>query len=338
MGRSARAGQAVFRPPELSGTLSVLTPRPRREELEIPHHHLTIFVATRQEDVPAGCVRYLSVDGSVPGHAVRWDHHVTGERINLEAMPDRFEASAYDGVGTTFADVDALASVVAVLFGGQAELPGEARAVLESASFWCDHLRAHPAHDAETNRLGRGLLDAIDAELEGDRRASGSEKFARLARDLAGRIAAGEPLPFLDAWPEQLGRAREVQRAGKLQFRGAVALVDLRDAPEIDPAAIYALHDCPVSVHVKNHEAGGPRYTVGVHPGVEAAPQDIRAALAALAQAEFAHGPPALSPEPQPGSENWGGRARVFGSPWNYGSRLSPDEVVEIVGRTCGMK
>ncbi len=301
--------------------------------MEIPHDHLIIFVATRQEDVPQGCVRYLSVDGSVPGCALRWDHHVTGERINLEAMPGRFEASEFDGVGTTFADLDALASVVAVLFGGKAELPAEARAVLESASFWCDHLRAHPEHDAATNRLGRGLLDAIDAEFEGERRAAGSAKFARLARDLARRIVAGEPLPFLDAWPEQMRRARDVQARGQLQCRGAVALVDLRDAPEIDPAAVYALHECPLSVHVREHEVGGPRYTVGVHPGVEGAPRDIRAALTALAHAEFERGPPALSPEPQPGSENWGGRARVFGSPWNYGSRLEPDEVVEIVGR-----
>jgi hypothetical protein len=307
------------------------------DTVEIPHTHLTIFVATRQEDVPPGCVRYLSVDGSVPGCALRWDHHVSGERINLEAMPERFDATGFDGVGTTFADLDALASVVAVLFGGKAELPSEARAVLESASFWCDHLRAHPGHDAETNRLGRGLLDAIDAELEGDRRAAGSDRFARLARDIAGRIANSDPLPFLDAWREQLQRARQVEQDGKLQRRGAVALVDLRDAPEIDPAAIYALHDCPLSVHVKEHEAGGPRYTVGVHPGIDGAPQDIRAALAALARAEFEHGPPALSPEPQPGSENWGGRARVFGSPWNYGSRLGPDEVVAIVARSLGL-
>src|SRR5512134_889990 len=109
----------------------------------LPNGHLVVFVATRLEEVPAGCTRYLSVDGSVPGHALRWDHHVTGERINLEAMPDVIDARDYDGVGTTLADADALASVVAVLLGGKERIPAGARGVLESASFWCDHLKAH---------------------------------------------------------------------------------------------------------------------------------------------------------------------------------------------------
>lgn len=56
-------------------------------------------------------------------------------------------------------------------------------------------------------------------------------------------------------------------------------------------------------------------------------------ALRALARAEHAHGPPALAPDPVPGAENWGGRATVFGSPWNYGSRLEPAEVAGIVER-----
>ena len=75
---------------------------------------LPCFVATRREDVPVGLVRYVSVDGSVPGAAVTWDHHVTGECINLDAMPETFDACGFDGVGTTLADLDAAASAVAV--------------------------------------------------------------------------------------------------------------------------------------------------------------------------------------------------------------------------------
>ena len=74
--------------------------------MDIVHAHLTIFVATRREDVPAGCERYLSVDGTVPGNTLRWDHHVTGHAINLDAMPERLDARSYDGVGTTLADAD----------------------------------------------------------------------------------------------------------------------------------------------------------------------------------------------------------------------------------------
>jgi hypothetical protein len=300
--------------------------------------HLVVFVATRRQDVPAGCERYISVDGTVPGYALRWDHHLSGERINLEAMPDTIDASAYHGVGTPMADADALASVVAVLLGGKARLAPEARPILESASYWCDHLQAHPDHSQAVNRLGRGLLDAVDERLEGRGRRANPRAFSRLARELAEQVDRGQPLPYSDVWPEQQRRARQIVQARRLTRCGAIALVDLRDAPEIDPAALYAEHDCPVSVHVDVHDDGAPRYTVGVHPHLDRAPSDIRPALIALARAEHAHGPPALSPSYEPGSENWGGRARVFGSPWNYGSRLQPEEVVRIVGQALGLR
>jgi hypothetical protein len=301
-------------------------------------HALLVFVATRREDVPPGCDRYLSVDGSVPGAACTWDHHVTGERINLEAMPNTFDASGYHGVGTTMADADALASVVAVLAGGKARLRPETRAVLESASYWCDHLCAHPEHSEGTNRLGRGLLDAVDSRLGGRGRRADARAFATLCHEIADLVDRGEPLPFSDVWREELERARALVAEGRLRLVGDVALVDLRDARGVDPAALYAQHDRPVSVHVELHADGGCRYSVGVHPGVPTAPRDIRPALVALSQAEFAHGPPALAPSPGPGSENWGGRARVFGSPWNYGSRLHPDEVTTIVTRSLGLR
>jgi hypothetical protein len=275
--------------------------------------------------------RTLSVDGAVPGAALTWDHHQTGERINLEAMPDEFDPSSYDGVGTTLADADALASVVAVMAGGKARLPARARAILESASFWCDHLGPHPDHDPAINRLGRGLLDAIDLRIGSLRRAAASPVFAALAAELGHAVEDGSPLPFIDTWSEQEKLAGRAVEEGRLVTHGNVALLDLRGFPRVDPGALYARHQCPVAVHVERHDDGGPRYTVGIHPGIATAPDDLRPALAALARAEYAKGAPALSPDFGPGTENWGGRARVFGSPWNYGSRLTPDQVVATV-------
>lgn len=294
---------------------------------------LKIFIATRREDVPADCVRYLSVDGTVPGFALRWDHHTTGERINLEAMPDRVDATGFDGVGTTLADMDAVVSVVAVLVGGKAELPPAVRAVFESASHWCDHLTPHAAHDAETNRLGRGLLDATAARLSGPP-AGVSERFAAACRALAEVVVRGEALPYSDAWPRQLQQAEAIARDGRLTLHDRVALIDLRDRGAIDPLALYTLHHCPVAVSYAGRDDGGLVYTVGVNPFADPRPTDLGAALRAVAAAEFAHGPPALGPEPIPGRENWGGRATVFGSPWNYGSRLRPEEVVALVSGT----
>lgn len=305
-------------------------PAPAR--LPAPHATLAVFVATRLEDVPDGCRRYISVDGSVPGAEVTWDHHVTGEPINLDAMPEVFDASGFDAVATTSPDADALVSVVAVLHGGKGRLPGEVRAVFESAAYWCDHLRGHPALDADTNRRGRGLLDHVATSITGTR-AERAQRFIELARELSARVERGEPLPFLDVWPEQVALARRLKSEGRLRPHGHVMVIELRDAPPIDPAALYAEHALPVSVHVERHDDGGPRYTVGLRPGPDVPLRDLVSALHALARAEHAHGPPALSPEPVPGAENWGGRATVFGSPWNYGSRLEPDEVAGIVER-----
>ena len=297
---------------------------------------LCIFVATRREDVPAGCARYISVDGSVPGASVVWDHHMTGERINLDAMPEVFALDGFDGIGTTLADMDAVASVVAALHGGKARLPRAAREVLEAASCWCDHLARHPAHDAETNRLGRGLLDVVAERLAGppDRATA---RFADACRLVDDAVRAGGPLPFADRFAERVERARALIATGRVRHDGGVVVVDKRGQGGIDPAALLSLDTSPVAVWVDDHKAGGLRYTVGVNPNAAAPPDDVRPALRALAAAEFAHGAPALAATPGTASENWGGRQAVFGSPWNYGSRLAPDEVVRLTRAALGV-
>lgn len=286
---------------------------------------LAIFVATRAEQVPPGVTRFISVDGSVPGASLRWDHHLTGERINLDAMPELIDTTGFDGVGTTLADADALASVVAVLLGGKSQIPGSYRAILEGASHWCDHLAPHPDLDEATSRLARGFLDAVDAQFSQE---DPSASFRDACLRTATQIRDGLPLPFSDRWPKQQRIAGQLDLAGKVIRGPHVALVDLRGAPPVDPLAVYQLHTCPVAVSIEAHPRGGLRYTVGVNPSVPDRPSDITPALRALAAAEFLHGAPCLGPDPLPGNENWGGRATVFGSPWNYPSRLPPEQVV----------
>jgi hypothetical protein len=298
--------------------------------------HLRIFVATRAGDVPAGCARLLSVDGTVPGFTRRFDHHTTGERINLDSMPDMIDARDLDGVGTTLADMDAVASVVVVLLGGRSRVPTGALAILESASHWCDHLVPHPAHDAESNRLGRGLLDTVARSLEGSH-ATVSERFSDECRKLADAIVRGAPLPYSDAFVGEQAKAEALARDGRVHSEGPVAWLDLRGRGPIDPLALYAVHRASVAVTVASRRDGGWSYSVGTNPLVEPRPADLSPALRALAAAEYAHGAPARGPEPVPENENWGGRATVFGSPWNYGSRLGPEEVVAIVKRALAI-
>jgi hypothetical protein len=290
---------------------------------------LAIFVATRREDVPRGVGRYASVDGSVPGATVVWDHHVTGEPVSLDAMPARVSLEGLEGLGTTLADTDAVVGAVVALLGGLGGVPVAYEPALRAASWWCDHLRGAPGVGAEDDRRGRGLHTYVSQALAVPRSES-SAVFGRLVREVHAAIASGLELPSAE---EAAGAVRDLRQEGRLSEHGPVALVDLRGLGEsIDPIAAYAQHRCPVAVTVADHSKGGTRYTVGVNPHVTETPADLRPALAAIARAEHAHGPPCRGVEPSPGNENWGGRATVFGSPWNYGSRLAPLEVVALVG------
>lgn len=60
---------------------------------------------------------------------------------------------------------------------------------------------------------------------------------------------------------------------------------------------------------------------------------DTRPTLPALAVVAFAQGPPALGPEASAGSETWGGRREMGGSPWNYGSQLESHTALPVHAR-----
>lgn len=306
----------------LCGTMTDAPPLPAQR---------TIFVATRLEDVPASCQRYISVDGSVPGAVICWDHHLTGERINLDAMPEFISLENIDGIGTTLADADAVASVLVALFRGKGNLTPQILAILESTSHWCDHLTPHPAHDGETNRLGRGLRDYVAERLQEGSPSSVSEHFAALCWELHRAILVGEPLPFSDRNAAEQKKVAELLAEGRLSRFGALTVVDLRGKDSVDPTTVHAAHDCSVALFVESHADGGIRYTVGINPFVPEAPRSLKPILHLLAKAEFGHGAPACGPDPVPGQENWGGRDTVFGSPWNYGSRLSIQEVAVVI-------
>ncbi len=290
---------------------------------------LVLFVATREADVPPGVRRYASVDGSVPGAVLTWDHHVSGEPVSLDSLPERVSLEGLDGLGTTLADTDAIVGAAVLLRGGLGAIDARSLAILRSASYWCDHLRKAPGVEGELDRLGRGLHEYCVRQLLRGTRSESGRFFAELVRELEGALARGEPLPYLE--PSRAA-APDLRALGRLHEHGPVALVELRGlgAP-VEPLELYAQHRCPVAVTVAEHSRHGARYTVGVNPHVDRAPRDLSPALEALARAEHAHGPPCLVPSPGPGTENWGGRATVFGSPWNYGSRLAPLEVVAIV-------
>lgn len=297
--------------------------------MTLENRHLHIFVATAESDVPADARPFVSVDGAVPGATVTWDHHHTGELLNLYAMPLSVEVSALRGIGTTMADTDAAISVALVLIGGIERLSAARRGTLEAAAHWCDLLRPHPKLDDETNASGERVHAWVTQRLtEAD---DVGRAFAQACRELARRLDAGVPLPTAEpARVADAPRVAALEAEGRIVRQGRIALVDLRGRGRVDPLAMYERVGCAVAVIVSDHETGGSRYTVGVNPFVESAPADLRPALEILAREEYRHGPPCASP--LAGHEgSWGGRASVFGSPFRYASRLDPAEVVSLV-------
>lgn len=294
-----------------------------------------MFVATQLHEIPAETRRFASVDGTVPGATVVWDHHRSGEAINLDAMPDEIRVEDYDGVATTMVDADAVCSAAVFLLGGKSLVSPHILAILEAASFWCDHLSPHPACDETANHLGRGLLAWVHEASAG--RPPRSALFSRLTGELFDAIRAGEPLPYRDPDDGAVLLARQIRGLGRLREHRGVAILDLTGLDRIDLRESYRQHACAVAVLLTTHRAGGAQYTVGVNPEVDAPLSDLHEALVALASEEFAFGPPCIAPDPVPGAENWGGRATVFGSPWNYGSRLSPEQVAEVVSVSLGL-
>lgn len=299
-------------------------------------HPLPIFAATRPDQIPPGIARFIAVDGTVPGAALTWDHHRSGEPINLDAMPGAFDPSGYDAVATTSPDTDAAASALAVMAGGKDRLPPGARRVLEAASWRCDHLRAQPGADPEDDRRGDRLHAWVCRELADPRYPDRGAAFAAVCLDLMGRISRGEALPGAD--PVLPGQAESVARARaeRIRIEGEAAVLDMRGLEAVPIQLLYAaMPEVRAAAFAGEHERGGWRYTVGINPAHPAPLTDLGPLLRALAADEFALGPPARSPDPLPGAENWGGRATVFGSPWNYGSRLPPERVLERIAAFC---
>ena len=184
---------------------------------------LPVFAATRPGQIPTGICRFIGVDGTIPGAALTWDHHRTGESINLDAMPGAFDAGGYDGVATTSPDTDAAASVLAVMAGGKDQLPREARRLLEAASWRCDHLRAMPGATPEEDRRGHGLHAWVSRELVAAHHPDRSAAFASVCAALAGCLSREEPLPWTEpVLPEQAKQVAAVL-AERTRIEGAAA-------------------------------------------------------------------------------------------------------------------
>jgi len=271
----------------------------------------------------------IGVDGPVRGADLLFDHHATGEAVNLLAIPD--DVPMPGTVATTMLDGDAAISAAVVILRGR----GEHRAVeavwppLYEAAHYCDYLVPSGKHgDAEQAGLGlhcwlkergfalgevlawaRGEWSAAPGEPRPSTRTK-SQVFGHLSQALVEGIHAGA-LPCDFVYLERLKAMEQEARAAVKRVDEAVTIVVPRGY--VDPMALYRVVDTDIVVITGDHE-GGVHYTLGVHPRAYGR-IDLRPVLTELDRRE-------------PG---WGGRSNAGGSPLDVGSRLTLDEVIGVV-------
>jgi hypothetical protein len=280
----------------------------------------------------------IGVDGPVRGADLCFDHHATGEPVNLLAVP---EVVPWPGtIATTSLDSDAVISAAVVLLRAGAE-HGAVRAVwapLYEAAHFCDHLIPSGRHP-EAERAGLGLhcwlkergfaraeaLARAAGEVREDSRgqlrpapSSGTKGtvFKELTLELLAAIRRGS-LPCDFRYLDRLAGMEEEARRGVRQVDGRVTVLVLDGY--VDPLALYRVVDTDVVVVVGAQADGTWRYSIGVHPRAYGR-VDLGPVFARLNARE-------------PG---WGGRSNAGGSPLGTGSRVSVDELVRLLNTEVG--
>lgn len=285
------------------------------------------------EPLPSGKRPVIGVDGPVRGADLCFDHHATGEPVNLLAIP---EAVPRPGtIATTLLDSDAVISAAVVLLRAGAE-HGAVQAVwapLYEAAHFCDHLIPSGRHPgAERAGLGlhcwlkaRGFARAealaraageVRQDSRGQLRPSPSfetkgKVFRELTLELLAAIRGGS-LPCDLSYLDRLAGMEEEARRGVRQVDGRVTVLVLDGY--VDPLAFYRVVDTDLAVVVGAQAEGAWRYTIGVHPRAYGR-IDLGPVFARLNARE-------------PG---WGGRSNAGGSPLGTGSRIAADELLAIL-------
>ncbi len=275
----------------------------------------------------------VGVDGPVQGADVSFDHHATGEPVNLLAIP---EAVPLPGtIATTMLDSDAVISAAVVLLRARNEHDAVQAvwALLYEAAHFCDHLIPSGQY-LEVERAGLGLhcwlkakgfslgesLARAAGELREDSRGqlrpspsfeTKSRVFGELTLELVAAIRA-KSLPCDFDYLDRLAAMEDEARRGIHRVDGCVTVLTLDSY--VDPLALYRVIDTDVSVIAGSTPDGASHYTIGVHPRAYGR-VDLTTVFARLSKRE-------------PG---WGGRSNAGGSPLGKGSGLGLDELLTIL-------
>lgn len=292
----------------------------------------------------------IGVDGPAQGADLCFDHHATGEPVNLLVIPE--EVPFPGTIATTMLDSDAILSAAVVLLRAQGEgaavrlvLSNVEGPVLDSdpvtvwpilyeAAHYCDHLIPSGQYP-EAERSGLGLhcwlkekgftLGEVRAWARGELKPDGkgglrpvpSEAtkagvFRELTFALLTAIRQGV-LPCDFSYLDRLAGMEEKTRQAVRQVEGCVTVL----VPEgyIDPLALYRVVDTDLMLIIAEPLSSGAfRYSVGVHPRAYTR-IDLRPIFARL-----------IAREP-----GWGGRANAGGSPFETGSHIPLDDLLVLL-------
>ena len=285
---------------------------------------------TAPVDWPAPIV---CVDGEINGETLAYDHHRSGEYVNLLAIPEHPVLPAT--LATSMIDTDAIISGAVLLLKAWNEteqLDGVFPTLLDACS-WCDHLMPTGDFDEVTERAGLGLhlwlktmgfrRGELHAWSRGQLSMQGSHTHIHLDNDFRGdlfrelvqamlhAIRLGN-LPSDEDWLHRFDGMRKAARRDLVCHGPDVSLVLPREY--IDPLALYAAIDSRVVITARPDDSGRNRYSIGVNPRTGKG-LDLRALTSLLNLDE----------------SGWGGRQNVIGSPRQCGSAVPAGKLQAIV-------
>jgi hypothetical protein len=211
----------------------------------------------------------LFVDGSIEGYRA-YDHHKTGEKINLDAMPSVINDLPMV-VATTQIDSDAICSAVVVYFGGEGNIDKKYSDIFRTASTYCDYLIPNENYDKETNEKGLGLhLYMKEKGIKLINRFSEvgikerSFVFDRLCNMLIDIIEKDEDLPNDTTYLNRIEKQMKIAQSSITHHDDLVSVIYTKEF--IDPIASYKVITTPLLIIQNDFRDNLYKYSIGVNP------------------------------------------------------------------------
>ncbi|MBT7736644.1 hypothetical protein HN709_03065 [Candidatus Peregrinibacteria bacterium] len=305
----------------------------------------------------------IEVDGKVKSTHGRvlavYDHHRSGERINLDAVPGLVDESMLamtDELAASGLDTDFVVSAVVVRMGGKDKVNERDLRILEAASEWCDLLVSDETdqlikdaglslHFHMKNRGFSRMKELCEQKGElnplNSRPTPSDETMTQIANELADELEKsirGDRLEegmqaqdylakkdsTCESWTERNVRNDEL-----------LALTIAEKGEYFDPLFITELVKGKLRIDAVRQ---GPdedgrelfHYVIGLVPAFNEE-LDLRLLIEKMNEAD-----PVVQIQIQQGIEEanfrgWGGRSVAFGSPHGIRSALRPEEVAQII-------